>query len=79
MGGHLQKIDFWGVHLGEFSGSGTPKLCQIICLSKFYDIKKIYCSGLNHSKIDFGGPFGSVSGAWYPQIMSKYLSLKYNR
>ena len=28
-------------------------------------------------KVIFGVPFGRVSGGWYPQTMSNYLSVKY--
>ena len=36
----IQKIDFWGVHLGGPRGGGTLKLCQNICLLNIFWYQK---------------------------------------
>ena len=74
----VQKIDFWGVHLGGSWGCGTPKLCQNICLLNICWYQSKLAPKLeSFKKLIFGGPFGGVPGEWHPQTMSKYLSVKY--
>ena len=75
----VKKFVFGGSIWGGPRGGGTPKLCQSICLSNIYWYQKNWHPSLSRSKIwFFGAPFwGGFSGGWYPQIMSKYFSLKY--
>ena len=59
-------------------GGGTSKLCQNICLLNIYpDQNKNLAPYVKSLKINFWGSIWGVPGGWYPQTMSKYLSVKY--
>ena len=75
----FEKSNFWGVHLGSSWEAGTPKLRQFNCLLNTCCNKKKNTDTLNQAaqKSDFGGPFGESSRGWYPQAISKYLSVIY--
>ena len=49
----IQKIAFWGVHLGACGGVGTPKPCQNICRLNIYWYKKEYRPSLSNQTINF--------------------------
>ena len=70
-------IDFFCIILDGFQRGGPLHLCQTICFFKHLLIKETNALAQANQKLIFGGSIWGPLGEWYPQSMSKHLSLKH--